>query len=125
MLRENARTAAIAAGMFKEMSERAADAGDAKAARYLERLADRDLESARFFVGRAELYGTRSRLARLARFSRMLRAGAYAGLGGPVTSGRCAFKDLAFACIGPAAPVLLEKMSSQLRLDFHPQELIR
>jgi glycosyltransferase involved in cell wall biosynthesis len=125
MLWENARTAAIASAMFKEMSERAADAGDAKATRYLERLADRDLKSARFFAGRAKLYGTRSRLARLARFSKMLRAGAYTGLGGALASGRCAFKDLAFACLGPAAPVLLEKVRSQLRLDFHPQELIR
>ncbi len=125
MLRENARTAAVAAAMFEEMSERAEAAGDANAARYLERLADRDLESSRFFAGRAELYGTRSRLARLARFSSMFRAGAYASLGGPLTSGRCGFKDLAFACLGPAAPMLLEKMRSQLRLDFHPQELIR
>ena len=125
MLQENARTGAIASDMFQEMSERAEAAGDGNAARYLERLANRDLNSARFFAGRAELYDARSRLVRLARFSGMLRAGAYASLGSALTAGRCAFKDLAFACIGPAAPVLLEKLRSQLRLDFHPQELIK
>ena len=125
MLQENSQTGDIAAAMFKEMSDRAEAAGDGNAARYLARLAERDLESARFFAARAELYGARSRLARLARFSRMLRAGAYAGVGGPLTVSRCAFKDLAYACIGQVAPMLLEKVRRQLRLDFHPQELIK
>jgi glycosyltransferase involved in cell wall biosynthesis len=125
MLQENSQTGDIAAAMFKEMSDRAEAAGDGNAARYLARLAERDLESARFFAARAELYGARSRLARLARFSRMLRAGAYAGVGGPLTVSRCAFKDLAYACIGQMAPMLLEKVRRQLRLDFHPQELIK
>ncbi len=125
ILRENANTAGVAAEMYKEMSEQADSAGDGKVAHYLERLADRDRKSSRFFAGRAALYDAESPLARLGHFSRMFREGAYADLGSMLAVGRCAFKDFAFACIGPAAPVLLEKLRSQLRLDFHPQELIK
>jgi glycosyltransferase involved in cell wall biosynthesis len=125
LLQENASTGAVAAQMFREMSERALAAGDLKVGTYLQRLANRDLQSARFFAGRAGLYGSDSAVARLAHFIRMLRAGDYANLGGRLAAGRCGFKDFAFACLGPAAPMLLEQVRSKLHLDFHPQELLK
>jgi hypothetical protein len=125
MLEENASRGTVAAVMFAEMAEQARADGDHKAALYLQRLAERDFKSARFFAGRAGLYSADSAWARLANFFSMLRTGAYANLGGALAASRCGFKDFTFACAGPAAPMLLEQMRSKLNLDFHPQELLK
>jgi glycosyltransferase involved in cell wall biosynthesis len=122
-LMENARAELVRASMYEEMAERAKATGDPAAACYLARIAERNLKSARFFSVRGDLYNARSVAARLARFSGMLRTGSYGNLGGKFESGRCAFKDLAFALAGPIAARFLEKLRKQLHLDFDPREL--
>jgi glycosyltransferase involved in cell wall biosynthesis len=121
-LEENARSGMIRAAMYEEMSERARAAGAIRAARYLDRVANRDLKSARFFSGRGKLYGARSVPSRFARFSTMLRTGCYTNLGGALVFVRCALKDLAFVLIGPVAARFLEKLRRHLRLDLDPRE---
>jgi glycosyltransferase involved in cell wall biosynthesis len=124
ILQENSRSARVRACMYEEMAERAQAAGAIRVAGYLARVADRDLKSARFFSERRGLYGARSLASRLLWFSKMLYSGAYVNLGSAFAFVRCAFKDLAFALVGPVAARLLEKLRKQLRLDFDPRELI-
>ncbi len=124
-LQEFAQLRAITGSTYEEMAERAQANGDTQVADYLARVARRDLKLAQFCAGRAELYGSDSRQARLTRFSKMLRRRVYSGIAGPFAGVRCALKDMAFALAGPRVPQLLETVRSKLRFDFHPQELIK
>jgi hypothetical protein len=123
ILQENARAEMVRASMYAEMAERAKAANDMRTAHYLARVAERNLRAARFFSARGELYGARSVAARLARVASMLHTGSYANLGSAFVFVRCAFKDLAFALVGPVAARFLEKLRKQFHLDFDPREL--
>jgi hypothetical protein len=105
--------------MYEEMAERAEADGDTRVARYLVRVAHRDLKGARLCAGRADLYSARSRLSRLARFCKMMSGGVYGGIDGALGGMRSAFKDLMFALTGPGALHLLEKVRAKLCLNFH------
>jgi glycosyltransferase involved in cell wall biosynthesis len=122
-LEDYARAGKITASMYEEMAERAEADGDKRVARYLVRVAHRDLKGARLCAGRADLYSARSRLSRLARFAKMVSSGVYGGLDGALGGVRSAFKDLMVALAGPGALHLLEKVRTKLRLNFHQHEL--
>jgi glycosyltransferase involved in cell wall biosynthesis len=123
VLEDSARARKITASMYEEMAERAEADGDKRVARYLVRVADRDMKGARLCAGRADLYSARSRLSRLARFCKMVSGGVYGGLDGALGGMRSAFKDLMFVLAGPEALHLLEEVRAKLCLNCHQHEL--
>lgn len=125
VLEDYARGQKITASMYREMAERAEANGDKRVAHYLARLAHRDLKSARFCAGRADLYSARTRLSRLARFCKMVRGGVYSGLEGTLGGLRPAFKDLMLVLAGPKVLQLFENVRDKLHFTFHHHELLK
>jgi glycosyltransferase involved in cell wall biosynthesis len=124
-IEESARLRAVTASLYQEMAQRAESRRDAVVACRLRRIASRDCGLAHFSARRAELYRTRSRRERLARFLNMMATGTYGSIARIVDRVRCALKDLAFALMGPRASCFLEAMRARLGQQSNPHEVVK